>query len=555
MREPDAPEGNGPLYASTSVNSAIPPNGLEVRSLGDLVERQARDLGERVLFRFASEEMTIREVHEASNRLAHSLKKCGVQSGDRVGIMLPNGFDFPIAWFAVAKLGAVIVPINPEYQQLDLAYILNDSGACLVLTMADRISRLEGIRDRCPQLKTITTAAILEAGDVGANCFHHGVAGSAIEFSPPSIEPPLRNSLLNIQYTSGTTGFPKGCMLTHGYWLRIAEAARGFYRIADGDIAMVAQPFFYMDAQWLSAMCLLAGIPLVILPRFSASTFWQSVKDHDVSVLYLLGTMPLMLMKQSENQAVEKTHRVRLIYCSGIMPALHCTFEARWNAPWRETYGTTESGADLFVPAEDTEAVGTGAMGRPAPGKEVKVIDQEGEEAPAGGVGELVVRGSDMMLGYWNQPAATEEKIRDGWLHTGDLVTCDAKGYYHMVGRLKEMIRRGGENIAATEVESVLCQHPAVRAAAVVSVPDDVRGEEVKAFVQLQPGQASETVPPPALIQFVGDRIAAFKVPRFIEYVEDFPRTPSERIAKAVLLQRKKDQRSGCYDARLESWI
>ncbi|MFZ3244988.1 MAG: AMP-binding protein [Candidatus Acidiferrales bacterium] len=543
------------MPVSTSVNSAIRESGFEIRSLGDLLRRQARDLGERVLFRFASEEITIREVHEASNRLAGSLKKCGVQSGDRVGVMLPNGFGFPIAWFAVAKLGAVIVPINPEYQQLDLAYILNDSGACLVLTTADRVSRLEGIRDRCPQLKTITTVATLEAGDDGANSFHNGVARSANEFSPPSIEQPLRNSLLNIQYTSGTTGFPKGCMLTHGYWLRIAETARGFYGIADGDIAMVAQPFFYMDAQWLSAMCLLAGIPLVILPRFSASTFWQSVKDHNVSVLYLLGSMPLMLMKQPENQAVEKTHRVRLIYCSGIMPALHCTFEARWNAPWRETYGTTESGADLFAPAEDTESVGTGAMGRPAPGKEARIIEQEGKETPTGGVGELVIRGSDMMLGYWNQPAATEEKIRDGWLHTGDLVTCDAKGYYHMVGRLKEMIRRGGENIAAAEVESVLCQHPAVRAAAVVAVPDEVRGEEVKAFVQLHPGQGPETVPPPALIQFVRERIAAFKVPRFIEYVENFPKTPSERIAKAVLLQKKKDQRTGCYDARVESWI
>ncbi len=533
---------------STRTGNAISAEAAEFRSLGELLRHQSHQCGERVLFRFASEELTIGETEKASNRLANLLKKRGIGTGDRVGVMLPNGISFPMAWFAIAKLGAVIVPINPQYQQADLAYVLSDSGASLVLTTEDRIERVERVREQCPQVKTIETLASLDAAMGGDR------PAESNESPAISCESPARGTLLNIQYTSGTTGFPKGCMLTHGYWLRLAETSRGFYGIKDEDVAMVAQPFFYMDAQWLTLMCLASGIPLVILPRFSASTFWQSVKDNNVSVLYLLGTMPLMLMKQPENPGVEKRHRVRLVYCSGIMPELHAAFEARWNAPWREAYGTTESGADLFVPAEDAESVGSGAMGRPLLGKEAKVVDHAGKEVRTGEAGELLVRGSEMMLGYWNKPEATAEKIREGWLHTGDLVVRDANGYVRMVGRLKEMIRRGGENIASAEVEAVLCHHPAISAAAVVPVRDDVLGEEVKAFVQLQAGQTPESVPPDGLMQFVCERIAAFKAPRFIEYVSEFPRTPSERIAKSVLLAGKKDHRTGCYDGKSKRW-
>jgi crotonobetaine/carnitine-CoA ligase len=170
-------------------------------------------------------------------------------------------------------------------------------------------------------------------------------------------------------------------------------------------------------------------------------------------------------------------------------------------------------------------------------------------------VGELVVRGKPMMVGYWNRPEATAEKIRGGWLHTGDLVTRDERGYFHIVGRLKDMIRRGGENISAAEVEGVLAEHPAVRAAAVVPVPDELRGEEVKAFVQLQPGAAPELLAPEALLGFVRERLAPFKVPRFVEYVDDFPRTPSERIEKHKLLALREDHREGAYDAVAGAWL
>jgi crotonobetaine/carnitine-CoA ligase len=292
----------------------------------------------------------------------------------------------------------------------------------------------------------------------------------------------------------------------------------------------------------------------VILPRFSASTFWQSVKDHGVTFFYVLGTMPVYLYKQPENPAVERTHRVRVAVCSGIPREIHAAMETRWGCPWREGYGSTESGVDLLVLPEETDSVGSGRMGRPVRGREAKVVDAQGRELPDGAVGELVLRGKDMMQGYWNNPAATAEKLVGGWLHTGDLVVRDEAGYFRLVGRTKDMIRRTGENIAAAEVEAVLCEHPAVRAAAVVPVPDELRGEEVKAFVQLQLGETPATAPPEALLEFVRSRLAPFKVPRFVEFVDRFPLTPSERVAKHELVRATGDPRARAYDAASRRW-
>ena len=201
----------------------------------------------------------------------------------------------------------------------------------------------------------------------------------------------------------------------------------------------------------------------------------------------------------------------------------------------------TETGVDLVVPIDDVRSVGSGAAGKPIPGKEARVVNGEGAPLGEGEVGELCVRGRGMMLGYWNKPQATADRMRDGWMHTGDLARRDEQGYYYIVGRLKDMIRRGGENISAAEVEGVLTGHPAVRAVAVISVPDELRGEEAKAFVLLQPGQ--EPVDPRELLAFARDRLAAFKVPRFVEFVADLPRTPSERIEKHKLVAAHRDQR------------
>ncbi len=485
-------------------------------SLGHLLRERAATAGDRPLFRFGGVTTTVAEVEERTNRLANVLRARGVGRGDRVAVMLPNGVGFPVAWLAIGKLGAVIVPVNVGYRSDDLAHVIEDSGA--VLALAGTAEAARALLDT-----PVAQVGLMDPADAGparqavAGAFDAGAETAAASRSCelPEIGP---GDLVNLQYTSGTTGFPKGCMLTHGYWLRLAELAAGFTGAGPGDVDLTTQPFSYMDPQWNTVLCLMAGIPLVILPRFSASTFWRSVREEGVTFFYLLGTMPIYLFRQPEDPQ-DRANRVRLVLCSGIVAELHAAFERRWGAPWREAYGMTETGVDLVVPADDGTCVGSGAIGVPVPGKHVEIVD-----------GEIVVTGSPMMLGYWNAPGATAERIRDGRLYTGDLGRRDERGYFHLVGRRKDMIRRGGENIAAAEVEAVLARHPAVRAAAVVAVPDELRGEEVKAFVQV-----GAAVPPRELVAFVRQRLAAFKVPRFVEYVDEFPMTPSERIAKHLL--------------------
>jgi crotonobetaine/carnitine-CoA ligase len=438
-----------------------------------------------------------------------------------------------------------MVPVNTQYRAKDLQYVLHDAGASLLIADPGFVPAIDDIRRQLPELREVITLA---PGAVAASIHSESGAGHPRPSGRPEVGP---DDLLNIQYTSGTTGEPKGCMLTHEYWLLLAERAATFARMRPGEVAITAQPFYYMDPQWNVAMCIASGASLVMLPRFSASTFWRSVAECGATFTYVLGAMPVFLLRQPPDPAVERGHRLRFVACSGIVPSLHAEFEARWGVPWREVFGMTETGADLMVPVEDASSVGTGAMGRPIPGKEACVMDENGHLLGDDEVGELCLRGRGLMRGYWNKPEATAERVRDGWLHTGDLVVRRTTGYYHMVGRLKDMIRRGGENISATEVEGVLAEHPAVRAAAVVAVPDDLRGEEVKAFIQLQPGTAHD---PAAVVAFVQQRIAAFKAPRYVAFVNDFPRTPSERIAKHRLQTPGADPRLGAWDALTGQW-
>lgn len=518
-------------------------------SLVHLLHERAQHIGDRDLLRFGEQRMTFAEVDARTSQLACVLVNAGVAPGDRVAVMLPNGLEFPIAWLAIMKARAVMVPINIQYRAHDLAYTLNDSGAKLLFTTRELVPMVREIDARCPELVWVQ---VVQAGDAVSpteSPFAAHLHSQPADVDLTEVSP---DDLVNIQYTSGTTGEPKGCMLTNEYWVLLSERAAHFSRMTSDEVALTAQPFSYMDPQWNVGMCLVAGCPLVILPRFSASTFWQSVKDSGATFFYVLGTMPVFLLKQPTSPAVERGHRVRFVSCSGIVPQLHREFEDRWGVPWREAFGMTETGVDLTVPLEDTSCVGSGAVGGPVDGKEACVVDTEGRALGDQKIGELCVRGSGMMRGYWNKPAATAERIRDGWLHTGDLAYRDTRGYYHLVGRLKDMIRRGGENISAAEVEGVLAQHPAVRAAAVVPVPDELRGEEVKAYIQLQPDH--EHVEPMLIIDFTRRHLAAFKVPRYVEFVDDFPRTPSERVAKHVLVAAKPDLRTGSFDTVTRSW-
>jgi carnitine-CoA ligase len=360
-------------------------------------------------------------------------------------------------------------------------------------------------------------------------------------------------AITNVYYTSGTTGPPKGCMVDHSYWLRFVELYLALYGLSPDDRLLCCLQFFYNDPPWLFLTSLHAGTSLVVMRRFSVSRYWSVVVDNGVTRLFGLAAIPSLLLK-AEPSAAEREHRVEFALHVGIAAQLHAEFVRRWGFPWVEGYGLTESGLVVAMPLEHAdEMTGSGSIGLPCPGVEIRVVDDEGRDVAVEESGEILIKAPGLMRGYLNRREATEEAMAGGWLHTGDLARRDERGFLYFLGRQKDIIRRSGENVAAAEVEDVLRSHPQVLEAAVVPVPDELRGEEVKAYVGIVEGVRVEEIPPAELVRHCRERLAKHKVPRYIEYRSDFPRTPSMRVKKSALVAEVDDPIRDAWDRDREA--
>ena len=504
-----------------------------------------------LVFDETGESLTFAELAERVDRVGAALTGTGVGPGERVGIMLPNRMEWPLAWLGLARIGAVTVPVNTGYRAVDAGFVLQHADVRAVVTT----------RELVPLLLDVRT-------DIGAMyeilCVDGDANGDALDF-PALVEahaneaPPAgdidAHTLVNVQYTSGTTGEPKGCMLSNSWFMRFAWRVMVLHDgLGDTDTILTSQPFYYVDPQWNLAVALLSGATLVVLDRFHPSTFWRSVRVHRVTWFYCLGVMP-KLMLNAPPSPLDRDHSVKRVICSAIPRADHTAIEARWGVPWYEAFGMTESGLDIAVELDDhDETVGTGCIGTPMPGREARVVDARDRPVAAGTPGELVLRGVGLMDGYYRNRQATARAFRNGWLHTGDVVRCDERGRFHYLSRMKDMIRRSGENIAAAEVEDVIMRHPGVRLAAVLAVEDDLRGEEVMAYVVPDDGVPREELSPAVLSAFCAERLARFKVPRYWKYRDDLPRTPSERIRKEALREEHHDPTAGAWDRVENQW-
>ncbi|HXW47517.1 MAG TPA: AMP-binding protein [Streptosporangiaceae bacterium] len=469
------------------------------------------------------ERLTFADVHRLTAGYAAEMRDRGVRPGDKVAVLLANEAAFPLTWLALSLAGAAMVPVNTRYQTTDAEHVLRLSDASAIVAGAQFEPLLARLPADVPALRLILPAAEL------------ATAADRRREPEPELADPDPSWTANIQFTSGTTGRPKGCVLPHRYWTHLAASmVTEFPYLSEQDVMLTAQPFHYIDPQWNVAAALLAGAELVVLDGFHPSSFWAKVRQHRVTYFYCLGAMPALLLRMPPDPA-DRDHAVRAVQCSAIPPGLHATLEERWGVPWYEAFGMTETGADLRVTDLDhDELVGTGCLGLPSRHRRVRILGPDGAPVPAGETGEMVLAGPGMMDGYYRDPDATARVMRDGWFHTGDLARMDTAGRPYHAGRLKDMIRRGGENVAAREVEEVLLGHPAVRLVAVTGFADEIRGEEVKAYY-VAAGPDGAAVTPAELADYCRKRLAAFKVPRYWQPAGDLPRTDSERVVKARL--------------------
>ena len=454
-----------------------------------------------------------------TDRYAAVFASLGVRRGTTVASMLPNVAAAMLTWMALAKLGAVLVPVNTQYTAAELDIILRTSEARL-LVMAESFL---GLLDALPPLAGLCVVTHGEAAQAGRLRFEDLLedAGSG-SVDPQTIAP---DDLMTLQFTSGSTGTPKGCMLSHRYWMQI-----GLVRARQGPPVtrmLIDMPFHYMGGQWRFLMALYLGATAFVAHRPTLTRMIDRLIDHQIE---FCSVSPLLAKYAADSRASQ----LKLAWAGtmAMSPELHAELESRLGgAPVREMYGLTETGAVLAMPIDAPGMTGSGSCGLPVPFRECRIVDGAGVDLPAGNVGELWVSGPGMMLGYFNRPDATAEAFEGPWFKTGDLVMRDEAGFYRIVGRIKDVIRRSGENISATEVEHVLTGMPEIVEAAAVGVPDEFRGQEVKAFVVL-----GRKIEPDVIIARCRMRLAPFKIPRFLTFVDELPRTPSGKIAKFGLL-------------------
>lgn len=512
------------------VSDIIDERDLGFVTLDDLLERSAARRADEPALSFANEApLTFAELYQRVGGFRTLLRDAGFQPGERVALMMANSLDYPVAWLAVLTAGGVAVPINKRAGTRDAGYILEHSGSSIAICDSSSIEvASEASAERRLKLHLINLD-MSPATSEWSNPFDSLHAGSTA----------------NIQYTSGTTGFPKGCILTHRYWIRMGAGAAETLCLRPDDRLLTAQPHSYIDPQWNVVVSLLVGCELIILEGFHPSTFMLNVATRGVTVFYCLGVMPTLLLKQPASE-FDRKHSLRGVYCSAIPPDKHAAIEARFGVPWFEVFGMTESGVNSAVSVEEhDELVGSGSIGRAVSYCEASVVDEQGTELGPGEKGELVFRGMGFMNGYFRAAAATAAFYKDGWAHTGDLAELDEQGRIYYRGRLKEMIRRGGENIAPGEIEEAIASHPRVLECAVKGVPDPDLEEEIKAYVVLT---GEESVSPTDLASFLHGRLAKFKIPRFIEFRDSLPHTPSERVAKHLLEETSESWRSNTTD-------
>ena len=513
-------------------------------NLATLLEDSARELPGKTAVIFGDMRFSYAQINGAANQVANGLKAAGIGRGDKVALTCPNLPFFPIVYYGILKAGATVVPLNVLLKRREIAYHLQDSDArayfCFQGTPQLPMGEegWAGFNEvaECEHFWMITANPAAPSPIEGTMTLGQMMGTQSPAFSTVQTEA-LDTAV--ILYTSGTTGQPKGAELSHSNIVMNAFVVRELFKQQDDDVQLVSLPLFHSFGQTVQMNGgFLGGHTLVFLARFDPADAFQALQDHNVTIFCGVPTMfwALLNYPKAEEYDLEKIARnLRLGVSGGASLPLEVIkgVEERFNLPLLEGYGLSETSPVASFGRIDRERK-PGSIGIPVWGIEMRVVDHEGNDVSTGEPGEIIIRGHNIMKGYYNRPKETAEAFEGGWFHSGDIATMDEDGYFYIVDRIKDMIIRGGFNVYPREIEEVLMSHPAVSLAAVIGVPDDQYGQEIKAFVVLKEEAAAT---PDEIIAWSKQEMAAYKYPRIVEIREALPMTATGKILKTELRQ------------------
>lgn len=509
--------------------------GEEYHDLATLIRRKAEKNGTRPALRFPTRSLTYEELDRESERVARGLAHLGVRRGDRVAALLFNSPEFPLLWFGTAKRGAVLVPLNTALKGEILRYELADSAPTAIVIDRRLWAAYAPLRGDLSVRHEFLVGPTDGNGPSSAE--GPGFDELLSDREVPAADPPRPGDPASILYTSGTTGPPKGAIIPHQKLLTTPTEIAQRSRLSESSVLFTALPLFHCNAQEMTTLvALLHDLPAAFDERFHARSFWETAASFGATHVSLLISMINVLFKQPDRPG-DRQHTVRTALTAGATRAVWPEFERRFGVEIVELYGMTECGCTTLM--NPPRAVRVGSVGTPLGFVEAEVVDDDDRPVAANTRGELVVRPRapyTMFLGYLNKPEKTVEVWRNLWFHTGDFVTRDEEGYFYFVDRKKDIIRRRGENLAPYDVETVLNRHPAVFESVVVGVPSPLGEEDVKAFVQLRAGAQAT---PRELFEFAAERLPFFMVPRFLEFLEEIPKTANQKSQRYLLRERK----------------
>ncbi|MGQ9824728.1 MAG: long-chain-fatty-acid--CoA ligase [Desulfotomaculales bacterium] len=510
---------------------------FEKISLHSLLARTVENFPEKTAMIFFGREISYRQLGLFVERLASALSGLGVRKGDRVALMLPNCPDFVVSYYALLRLGAIVVNTNPMYVEREIEHQVNDSQSKMIITLADLYPRVKNVSGKTPLERVLLT------GFAGKPELPEGVLWLPdlyLSERPPALPVEIDpvEDIAVLQYTGGTTGVPKAAALTHfNLYANTTQVNHFFQGEENKKVILSVLPFFHVYGMTCCMnLAVAVGATMILVPRFNPAEIAQIISQYRPTFFPGVPTMFLALLNYPEF----KEYSTVMVYSSGAAPLPREVFNgyaqklAGSESVLAEGYGLSEAS-----PVTHSNPVfgenKPGSIGIPYPATECKIMDTETgtRVMPVGEIGELVIKGPQVMKGYWNRPEETARTLRDGWLYTGDLARMDEDGYFYIVDRKKDLIIAGGYNIYPREVEEVLYTHPKVLEAVVAGVPDPYRGETVKAYIVLKPG---ETATEDEITEFCRERLAAYKVPRLVEFRAELPKSAVGKLLRRVLV-------------------